>query len=249
MEVIRLARDDSGEGEPVLLVHGFPTSRGLWHGLTPHLVSAGFRVVAPDLAGYGDSPGAPDVGMENQAVWLLGLLDEIELRQVTLIAHDVGTAAAQILTVRSPERVRELVLMDGVYETEWAMSTIDRIRSWNPDDSARLHPVLARKLRSIRGLLEAYAGEEGGKRLIHAARCLEPRQTAGITARLRATGVPVRLIWGSDDAFLPVESVAKPLAAALDAPLETISGSHFLPLENPAAVADALLRGRTTGTG
>src|SRR5947207_1206520 len=136
--------------------------------------------------------------MENQAGWLLELLDVRDLRQVTLSAHDVGTAAAQILTVRAPDRVRELVLMDGVYETEWAMGAVDSIRSWNPDDAARLEPVLARRLRSIRALLGAYAGDEGGKRLIHAARCLDPRQTEGMTERLRATGVPVRVLWGAD---------------------------------------------------
>ena len=239
----RLALDDTGKGPPVLLVHGFPTSRRLWLGVTPQLVQAGLRVIAVDLAGYGDSPGAPDVGMENQAGWLLELLDERDLRQVTLIAHDVGTAAAQILTVRAPDRVRELVLMDGVYETEWAMGAVESIRSWNPDEAARLQPVLARRLRSIRALLDTYAGAEGGRRLIHAARCLEPRQTEGMTARLRATGARVRVIWGADDAYLPVETVARPLAAALAAPLAIVPGGHFLPLDNPAGVARELLEG------
>jgi pimeloyl-ACP methyl ester carboxylesterase len=240
---MRLARDDTGEGSPVLLVHGFPTTRRLWAGVIPELVSAGLRAVAPDLAGYGDSPDAPDVGMENQAGWLLSLLDELELRRVTVIAHDVGTAAAQILTVREPDRVCELVLMDGIYETEWAMSAVESIRTWNPSDAARLQPVLARRLRTIRGLLEAYAGEQRGKRLIHAARCLDPGETEGITAKLRATRVPVRLIWGAEDAFLPVETVARPLATALDARLEIVPGGHFLPVDNPAGVARALLGG------
>jgi pimeloyl-ACP methyl ester carboxylesterase len=239
----RLAFDDAGKGKPALLVHGFPTSRRLWQGVAPHLVGAGLRVIAADLAGYGDSPGAPDVGMENQAGWLLELLDERDLGQVTLIAHDVGTAAAQILTVRAPDRVRELVLMDGVYETEWAMGAVESIRSWSPDEAARLQPVLARRLRSIRGLLDAYAGDEGGRRLIHAARCLVPQQTEGMTVRLRATGVPIRLIWGADDTYLPVDSVARPLAAALGAPLAIVPGGHFLPLDNPAGVARELLDG------
>ena len=77
----RLAFDDSGKGPPALLVHGFPTSRRLWLGVTPHLVGAGLRVIAVDLAGYGESPDPPDVGMENQAGWLLELLDHLDLRQ------------------------------------------------------------------------------------------------------------------------------------------------------------------------
>jgi pimeloyl-ACP methyl ester carboxylesterase len=237
---MKLACEELGSGRPALLVHGFPTSRALWKDVAPPLAAAGFRVLVPDLAGYGESPGADDVGMENQARWLLELLDDRSIGQVSLVAHDVGTAAAQILSVRAPERVRSLVLMDGVHETEWAMGAVDSIRQWDLAQAARLQPVLARRLRSIRDLLGAYAGEEGGRRLIHAARCLDPRQTAGMTARLRQSGVPVRVIWGAEDAYLSVDAVARPLADALGAPLSIVPGGHFLPLDNPADVARLL---------
>jgi pimeloyl-ACP methyl ester carboxylesterase len=237
----RLAFDDAGQGAAVLLLHGFPATRKLWKEVVPRLAAGGLRAIAPDLMGYGDSPGAPDVGMANQVQWLLELLDELRLDRVAIAAHDVGTAAAQILCVRSPARVRKLVLMDGVYETEWAMGAVESIRAWEPGQAARLQPVLTRKLRSIRELLTAYAGEEGGARLIHAARCLDPLQTAGMTARLRQSGVPVRVIWGADDAYLPAETVGKPLADALGVPIQTLPGGHFLPLDNPQGVAAALL--------
>jgi pimeloyl-ACP methyl ester carboxylesterase len=237
----RFALDDIGEGPPVLLLHGFPTTRRLWKDVAPRLVSAGLRVIVPDLLGYGDSPGDADVGMKAQAAALAELLDHLGVQRTAVVAHDVGTAAAQILAVRAPERVRRLVLMDGVHETEWAMGAVESIRSWDPDQAARLQPVLARRLRSIRELLAAYAGEEGGKRLIHAARGLDPRDTAGITARLRATGIPIRAIWGSDDAYLPLETVGKPLADGLGARLTVLPGGHFLPLDNPEGVAAELL--------
>ncbi|HYS10844.1 MAG TPA: alpha/beta hydrolase [Myxococcales bacterium] len=237
----RFALDDAGSGPPVLLLHGFPATRGLWKDVAPRLAAAGFRMLAPDLIGYGASPDEPDVGMERQAGWLLELLDELRIERATVVAHDVGTAAAQILTVRSPARVRRLILMDGVFETEWAMGAVESIRSWDPAQAARLQPVLVRKLRSIRDLLGAYAGETGGRRLIHAARCLDPRQTEGMTARLKQTGVPIRLIWGADDAYLPVDTVGRPLAAALGVELEVLPGGHFLPLDNPEALARKLI--------
>jgi len=236
-----LAFDDSGSGPPVVLVHGFPATRGLWKEVAPRLVARGFRAVVPDLMGYGASPDAPDVGMEQQARRLLELLDQLAIDRAALVAHDVGTAAAQILTVWAPARVRRLVLMDGVYETEWAMGAVESIRGWDPEQAARLQPVLARKLRTIRDLLAAYAGEAGGKRLIHAARCLDPKQTEGMTARLRATGVPVRLAWGAQDDFLPAEAVGRPLAQALDVDLAVLDGGHFLPLDNPDGVSRLLL--------
>src|SRR5205814_7633317 len=142
-------------GPALLLVHGFPASRRLWSRVGPQLVEAGFRVIAPDLLGYGDSPDAPGVGMARQARELLALLDELNLEQAFVIAHDVGTAAAQLLTVAAPQRVRGLVLMDGIYETEWAMGAIENIRTWDPAQAARLQPVLARRLKSIRELLGA----------------------------------------------------------------------------------------------
>ena len=236
-----LVFDQAGSGPPVLLVHGFPATRGLWKNVVPRLVQGGFRAIVPDLAGYGESRDSSDIGMESQAHLLLGLLHQLDIAEVTIVAHDVGTAAAQILAVRSPERVRSLVLMDGVYETEWAMAAVESIREWDPSQAARLQPVLARRLKSIRELLGVYAGDEGGRRLIHAARSLDPGQTKGITARLRATGIPVHLIWGADDAYLPVDTVARPLAAALGAPLTLVPGGHFLPLDNPEEVARILL--------
>ena len=237
----RFAFDDSGSGPPVLLVHGFPATRALWKDVAPRLVAGGFRAVVPDLIGYGASPDAPDVGMERQAGWLLELLDELQIDRAAIVAHDVGTAAAQILTVRSPGRVRRLVLMDGVFETEWAMGAVDSIREWDPAQAARLQPVLARRLRSIRELLDAYAGENGGRRLIHAARCLEPKETEGMTARLRATGVPVHLAWGAEDNFLSPETVGRPLAQALGIDLALVPGGHFLPLDNPDGLSRLLL--------
>ncbi len=237
------ALDDAGNGPAVLLLHGFPATRALWKDVAPRLAAAGLRVLAPDLIGYGDSQDAADVGMETQAGALLELLDGLGIEQASIVAHDVGTAAAQILAVRAPQRVRSLVLIDGVYEREWAMGAVESIREWDPAQAARLQPVLVRRLRSIRDLLAAYAGEEGGRRLIHAARCLDPRQTEGITARLRATGIPIRLIWGADDAFLPLDPVARPLADALRAPLTILPGGHFLPLDNPEDVTRALLAG------
>jgi len=235
------ALDDVGAGPPALLLHGFPTTRRLWKDVAPRLVSAGMRVIAPDLLGYGDSPGDADVGMKAQAAALLDLLDQLGVQRAAVFAHDVGTAAVQSLTVRTPERVRRLVLMDGVYETEWAMGAVESIQRWDPDQAARLQPVLARRLRSIGELLGAYAGEDGGRRLIHAARCLDPRETAGITARLRATAVPIRVIWGAGDAYLPLETVGRPLADALDARITVLPGGHFLPLDNPERVVAELL--------
>ena len=129
------------------------------------------------------------------------------------------------------------------------MEAIASIRAWEPSAAARLFPVLARRLAkggAMRELLSAYEGEQGGLRLIRAACDLDPRQTEHIGPALRATGIPAVVLWGERDEFLPVDSVARPLAETLGAPLQLLPGGHFTPLDCPtevgAALRDFLLR-------
>ena len=93
----RIALEDEGEGLPLLLLHGFPATRHLWSRVIPRLAQAHYRVIVPDLVGYGESdcPAAARIDMASQADWMLQLVEQLGLRRVTLIAHDVGTAAEQ----------------------------------------------------------------------------------------------------------------------------------------------------------
>lgn len=235
--------DELGAGEPALLLHGFPTTRKLWSQVAPRLAEAGHRVLAPDLVGYGESEpvSSVHVGMVNQARWMLELLDRLGIQRVAVVAHDVGTAVAQLILVRAPERVRALALMDGVYGEEWGMEAVASIQSWEVTQAKRLAPVLARRLgERLREILAAYDGEEGGRRLIRAARDLDPQDTAGILGELKACRVPALVLWGERDLFLPVDKVARPLADVLRAELQVFAAGHFLPLEAPERVSAAL---------
>jgi pimeloyl-ACP methyl ester carboxylesterase len=235
-----LAWTEQGAGDPVLLLHGFPCTRLLWQPVMELLSRVGFHCVAPDLLGYGNSPSAADVSMAAQVPQLLALLDELRLDSVDLVAHDVGTAAAQLFALQHRSRVRRVFLMDGVYETEWAMGAIDSIRTWDEQRASRLQPVLARRLAPIHSLLATYVGHEGGMRLIHAARCLDPFQTQGATARLCELCLPITVAWGTQDEFLPLSTVGRPLAAALGVDVVALEGGHFLPLDNPVGVASVI---------
>jgi len=241
---------DEGRGPPALLLHGFPTTNRLWDGVIPPLRGAGLRCIAPDLAGYGlsESPGG-EPGMERQAGWLTELLDALGVESALIVAHDVGSAAAQILVATDPRRARGLVVADGVYAGEWAMDGVESIQRWEPRNAARLAPVLARKMRSpglseesIRAMLAPYQGEEGGLRLIRAARALDPSQTASRVEALRAAGVPALVLWGESDRYLPIDTIARPLAQLLRAELRVLPGGHFIPAETPLAFAAEVIR-------
>jgi pimeloyl-ACP methyl ester carboxylesterase len=249
MGSVRVGQDqfeltDEGRGDPVVLLHGFPTSRLLWQSVAPRL-SERFRVLAPDLLGYGKSSGGGPVDLASQADALLRLLDVLDLPRVALVAHDVGTAAAQILAVRKPERVRALVLIDGVHAGAWAMEAVESIRTWDPAKAASLAKVLLRTMRvkdpALREIVASYQGEEGGRRLIRAAQAFDPRQTESIGEELRKLPMPCLVVWGEHDEYLPLREVGEPLAKTLRARLVVLPGGHFLPLDAPEALSETLL--------
>jgi pimeloyl-ACP methyl ester carboxylesterase len=242
---VRICLDDEGSGAPLLLLHGFPATRYLWSAVVPRLVGAGYRVIAPDLVGYGESeaPASVRIDMASQARWMLALLDQLRLNRVTVIAHDVGTAAAQLMVIEAPRRVRGLALLDGVHADNWAIEAVSSIQVWDPANAHRLFPVLKRRLGksdALREMLNAYQGERGGLRLIRAAKDLDPRQTAAIGERLSAAGVPAAVLWGERDDYLSIEGVGQGLAELLGTCLTRLPGGHFTPLDCPAEVADAL---------
>jgi len=236
---------DAGEGVPVLLLHGFPATRHLWSSVAPLLTDAGFRVLVPDLVGYGESeaPAGVRVDMASQARWMLELLDALGVARAAVAAHDVGSAAAQLMVASAPQRVCALAVLDGVYAGEWAMEAIASIQAWDLADARRLFPVLVRRLAkggAMREMLAAYEGEQGGRRLIRAARDLDPHQTEHIGEALRASGVPALVLWGERDEFLPLDTVARPLADLLRATLVLLPAGHFTPIDCPGEVAAAL---------
>lgn len=235
--------DDAGAGPAVLLLHGFPSTRHLWSGVVPVLVNAGFRVLVPDLVGYGSSDAPEDVpiDMASQARWIREMFDALGVSRAVVAAHDVGSAAAQILVATEPHRIRGLAILDGVYREEWAMGAVAGIQKWHPADAHRLFPVLARRLgKNLRAMLEAYEGKEGGLRLIRAARDLDPRQTRDTGEALRTCRVPALVLWGAQDSIFPVDTVARPLAELLQAKLVLLPGGHFTPVDCPLEVGATL---------
>jgi len=96
-----------GNGPAVLLLHGFPDSNALWRNLIPSLIGAGYRVVAPDQRGFGES-GAP-AGIQKYRAEVLvsdaiGLLDALDISVAHLVAHDYGAMVGWILAGQHGDR-------------------------------------------------------------------------------------------------------------------------------------------------
>jgi pimeloyl-ACP methyl ester carboxylesterase len=101
---------EEGEGFPVVLLHGIPTSPALWRHVMPQV--RGGRCLAFELVGYGDSIPAGrdrDISVARQADYLLAWLDHLGVEPAVLVGHDLGGGVAQIAAVREPRRCARLV--------------------------------------------------------------------------------------------------------------------------------------------
>jgi haloalkane dehalogenase len=105
---------EEGEGSPVLLLHGNPTSSYLWRNVIPH-VSSGARCIAPDLIGMGRSD-KPDIDyrFSDHARYLEGFIEALGLGDVVLVLHDWGSGLGFDWARRHADRVRGLAFMEAI---------------------------------------------------------------------------------------------------------------------------------------
>jgi haloalkane dehalogenase len=112
---LRLAHLDEGEGAPVLFVHGEPTWSFLWRKVIPPVRDAGFRCIAPDLAGFGRSDKPTDIDFytyDRHTQLAATLLEDLDVRGATVVVHDWGGPIGLRMAVEHPDRIDRLVILD-----------------------------------------------------------------------------------------------------------------------------------------
>lgn len=123
----RMAYAEIGEGDPIVFLHGNPTSSYLWRNIVPHAEELG-RIIVPDLIGMGDSDKLDDPGPESyrfveHRAYLDGLLEQVigDADNVTLVIHDWGSALGFDWANRHRDRVRGICYMEGIVQpVSWA---------------------------------------------------------------------------------------------------------------------------------
>jgi pimeloyl-ACP methyl ester carboxylesterase len=249
----RWAYVEAGTGPPLLFVHGYTGSKENWYPLAG-MLKARYRVIAPDLPGWGESdrlPGA-DYGYVAQSERLAGFIRVIGGgRPVGLVGHSMGGGIAALTAARHPELVSKLVLMDasGVHfrdnafglavsrgEQPFAVATPAGLRHYLhavfdqppwvpwPIDEA----LIARRRRDAgfeRDVLHAISGPDA---------FLPGREAAAIRA-------PTLLLWCRADRVIDVSAAALYAARISRAHTFLIDGCNHMPmLERTAATANAL---------
>lgn len=246
-----LAHDDRGSGPALVLVHGHPFSRRMW---APQLdsLSDAFRVIAPDLPGYGESPPRGSiVTMRELADAVVELLDALDVEHATVAGLSMGGLVAMELGLGSPDRVDGLVLAATTAapitkeEAEMRRRTADQIEANGILDhtlemAGRLFGPAARRDPELVGpvLTMMLRTSPSG-----AAAALRGRTERPAYDRLLGDlRVPALVIAGDHDAY-STEAITNQLVASLPAPeVLRLAGIGHLPNLEAQEAFDAAVR-------
>ena len=239
---INIRYTDAGQGLPLVFLHGFPLSRGVWQKQIEALQSS-YRVIAPDLRGLGDSETQPGpTTMAQCAVDLCALLQQLATGPVVLIGHSMGGYVALAVARQFPEMLRGLVLVSTKAGPDHAEAATGR-------------RALAEKVKAegVQVVVEAMApkmlaaGNQDAGMVAQVLGFMAPSRPAGVigallgmaerpdsTSLLSQIAAPTLVITGKDDALIPPTESETLAQAIRGAQLKVIPhAGHLVALEQP----------------
>lgn len=239
---INLSYTDAGQGLPLVFLHGFPLSRGTWQKQIDALRSS-YRVIAPDLRGFGDSETQTGpTTMAQCAADLHALLERLTTGPVMLIGHSMGGYVALAFARQFPEMLRGLVLVSTKAGQDTPEAAVGR-------------RATAEKVRAegVQVVVEAMAPKmlaafnQDARMAAQVRAFMAPSQPAGVigallgmaerpdaTALLAQIAVPTLVITGTDDTLIPPAESETLAQAILGAQLKVIPhAGHLVAFEQP----------------
>ena len=255
---LTVAVADTGDGPPVVLLHGLACGKRMWF----HQIRAlrhRFRVIAYDQRGHGqtDAPSAAtDYSAAHLARDLVGVLDALKIERAAIVGFSLGGGPALALAASKPERVSRLVLADVGAGADDPVKIESMARQWGAlIAQGKLDELVCEMLRSE--LFKVYA-RRNARRRNHMAALIRATPIDGlrftlsqvlakrkslfrITEPMKSVHVPTLVLVGEYDYVS--SKAARLLAQTIpNASLKIIKGSgHMSPLEQPAAFSAALL--------
>ena len=261
----RIAHGVHGEGEPVVLIHGTPSSSYIWCDVLPTLVGAGYQVHVYDLLGYGlsERPQSQDIdtSVTGQVAIFEGMLDVWGLEDLHIVAHDIGGGIAQRFAIQSLERMRSLTMLDVVSYDSWpSKRTKEQMQAGlekliKADDADHrehfrdwLNSTVQNKDRLAATSMETYldfiCGPVGQASFFqHQVVHYDPIHTQEVAPRYAQLGQkPVQLIWGADDAWQVTDWAHRLNKAIPGSTLHIIENcGHFAMEDQPEQVSSLLI--------
>lgn len=221
------AAGSRGAGEPVVLIHGFPTSSHLWLDVVAKL-PAGHRIVVVDLLGFGrsDSPVDGDYTVAGHGERLIRLLDALRIDRACLAGHGTGGAIALWAALETPERVTRVALIGSSTSEGWFAR---EHRTARPFFDLALRMPSSFWMPILRGMIaRAYSDPEDGKR--SAEKYLAPFLEGNGARVLRAH---LRALTNGDIAAVArkASQLRVPVMSSMTSPW------RFMPEENPSEAA------------
>lgn len=242
---VRHAYDDEGHGLPVVLVHGHPFDRSMWLLQRAYLSGRDFRVISPDLRGYGDSAGPPGVRtLDVFARDIAALMDRLQVPAAALCGLSMGGQVVLEFCRLFPDRVTALVLADTCAQAENEAGRLAR------------HCTASRLLADG---MSGYADEVLPKMISPASMATRPAVAGHVLEMMRGTSpaaaaaalhgraqrrdyigllsqiaVPALIVVGAEDEFTPLSDAEQMHSRIPGATLAVIPGAAHLPnLEQP----------------
>ena len=250
---------EEGEGEPVLLLHGVPSSSFLYRKMLPELAAKGFRAISFDFPGVGlsDKPTNIDYDWHALANWVGRVVDTLELPPVHLVVHDIAGPIGIEWAIQNPVKVRSITftntLMDVAgFTPPFPMWTF-RVPALRHFAFSTLHPRVMLPLFRQRGVKNADAIDEdvvasyiyllknsGGHHSFLAIMqgfVLTEKHRDYLRDGLLAIDKPMQLVWGEQENAIPKSQLhyikqVFPLRAQ-----HMVDARHFLQEEHPAVIA------------
>ena len=250
-----------GDGEPLLLLHGVPGSSHTWQKVGIKIASR-FRVIIPDLMGFGasDAPSDDEFFLEAQAKAVRGLLNYLQIKRLYLGGHDFGASVAVTLMRLYPELdVRGLILSATNLFTDTQIPFPHGMARWPVLNSLFAWGMAGNRL-GIRMLYESAAHNKeeaiwrdfrqhlnGGslkltRRILQHSFADFQSNYAAIEAALTEIECPTLLLWGDEDPFFTVAVGERVRATLPDALLKVYAYTgHFVPEERPLESAEDIV--------
>ncbi len=224
-----------GTGPPIVVLHGLWGGRNEWEPVIEP-IGSDHRVLIPDLPGFGDSD-KPLANFHNAllAQFVIGFMDALDLRRVTLAGHAMGANLATFMAVHHGDRVERLILVDGAGyqrdEPRRGPLPTPFVRTVTGSTIAATKTFLRRRVENDALVTDAWA-EEAFVRWLKSADAIEQMLEVGgeVTAEeMRGIQVPTLIVWGREDGVSNVATADRVHADIVGSQLVILDGSGHLP--------------------